>query len=134
MPQGNQQTQQNFELRQVTSSTALHWMNNTPVPMDTSNQAHAPTWCTRPSQGNMAQVEPNQTANRPPRKCYNCDKVGHLVAQCRAPKKARITCAYDEPEDTTNLTPDNILDNALSSFDRLSNDLKDEFIQKYEGE
>jgi len=31
------------------------------------------------------------------------------------------------------LTPDGILDNALSAFDRLSDGLKDEFIQKYEG-
>src|SRR6267154_5339663 len=32
MPQGNQPTQRNFALRQVTSSNAPHWMNNTPVP------------------------------------------------------------------------------------------------------
>ena len=138
MPQGNQQTQQNFALQQVTSSNAPHWMNNTPVPMDTSNQAHAPTWCTRPSQGNTAQVEPNQTMNQPPHKCYNCDKVGHLAAQCRALKKARINFIIDEPEEMTNLqaalTPDGILDNTLNAFDRLLDHLKDEFIQKYEGE
>ena len=106
--------------------------------MDTSNRAHAPTWHTRPAQGNTAQIELNQVPNRPLRKCYNCDKVGHLVAQCRAPKKARINCILDEPEEMTNLqpplTPDNILDNALFAFDQLSNGLKDEFIQKYEGE
>jgi len=32
------------------------------------------------------------------------------------------------------LTPDGILDNTLSAFDRLPDHLKDEFIQKYEGE
>src|SRR6266853_3024554 len=110
-------------------------MNNTPVPMDMSNQACAPTWCTRPSQGNAIQVEPNQPTNRPPCKCYNCDKVGHLVAQCWAPKKARINFIIDEPEEMTNLqaaiTLDGILDNTLTMFDRLPDHLKDEFIQKY---
>ncbi len=105
--------------------------------MDTSNRAHAPTWCTRMTQGNMAQVEPSQT-NHPPRKCYNCDKVGHLAAQCRAPKKARINFIINEPEEMTNLqatlTPDSILDNTLNAFDRLLDCLKDEFIQKYKGE
>src|SRR6267154_3115825 len=90
MPRGNQSNQRGFAPRQVTSSNAPQWMNNSPVPMDTSNRARAPTWCNRPAQGNTAQIESNQVPNRPPRKCYNCDKVGHLVAQCRAPKKARI--------------------------------------------
>ena len=42
----------------------------------------------------------------------------------------------DEPEDMTSvqqaLTPDSILDNALTMFDRLPDQLKDDFIQKYE--
>jgi len=32
------------------------------------------------------------------------------------------------------LTPDGILDNALTMFDHLPDQLKDDFIQKYEGE
>ena len=32
------------------------------------------------------------------------------------------------------LTPDGILDNALTAFDQLPNELKDQFIQKYEGD
>jgi len=60
------------------------------------------------------------------------------VAQCRALKKARINFIIDEPKEMTNLqaalTPDGILDNALSTFDQLPDCLKDEFIQKYEGE
>ena len=44
----------------------------------------------------------------------------------------------DEPKEMTNqqmpLTPDRILDNALFAFDHLSEDLKDQFIQKYEGD
>jgi hypothetical protein len=31
------------------------------------------------------------------------------------------------------ITPEGILDNALSMFDRLSEDMKDQFIQRYEG-
>jgi len=34
----------------------------------------------------------------------------------------------------TALTPDGILNNALSAFDQLPDSLKDEFVQKYEGE
>ncbi len=120
------------------SSNAPHWINNTPVPMDTSNRARAPMWRARPAQGNIAQVEPNQTTNLPPRRCYNCNKIGHLAAVCQAPKKARINSVIDKPEDVTNqqtpLTPDGILDNALGAFDRLPDQLKDEFIWKYEGE
>jgi hypothetical protein len=44
----------------------------------------------------------------------------------------------DELEDMANvqkaLTPDGILDNALTMFDQLPDQLKDDFIQKYEGE
>jgi hypothetical protein len=32
------------------------------------------------------------------------------------------------------LTPDGILNNALTMFDQLPDQLKDDFIQKYEGE
>ncbi len=136
MPRGNQPNR-GFAPRQVTSSNAPQWMNNTPVPMDTSNRARASTWRTRPAQGNVAQVGPNQWPKRPPRKCYNCDKVGHLAAQCRAPKKASINYIIDEPEEMMNLqpalTPEGVLDNALALFDRLSNSQRDEFVQKYEG-
>ena len=76
--------------------------------------------------------------NQPPHKCYNCDKVGHLADQCRALKKARINFIIDKPEEMTDLqaalTPDGILDNALGAFDQLPDHLKNEFIQKYEGE
>jgi len=34
----------------------------------------------------------------------------------------------------TPLTPEGVLDNALSLFDRLSTPQKDEFIKRYEGE
>ena len=121
MPRENQPPPRNFAPRQVTLSNAPHWMNNVPVPMDTSNRACAPNWHNRPSQGNIIQVEPNPLMNRPPRKCYNCDKVGHLAAQCCALKKARINFIINEPEEMTNLqvaiTPDGILNNALTAFD-----------------
>ena len=106
--------------------------------MDTSNQACAPNWHNRPTQGNVVQVEPNQQSNWLLCKCFNCDKIGHIARQCCAPKKARINYIIDEPEEMTNqqvpLTPDGILNNALFMFNHLSEDLKDQFIQKYKGD
>src|SRR6266851_4933610 len=129
MPQGNQQ-QQSFTPRQVTSSNAPQWMNNQPVPMDTSNRVRAPNWRNRSTQGNAAQIEPNQQPNWPSHKCFNCNKIGHIAKDCRAPKKARISNIMDEPEDMTNqqmpLTPEGILNNALFTFDHLTGDQKDQ--------
>jgi len=86
----------------------------------------------------VAQVEPNQQWNWPLCKCFNCDKISHIAKNCHALKKARISNIMDEPKEMTNqqmpLTPDRILDNALFAFDHLSEDLKDQFIQKYEGD
>ena len=60
------------------------------------------------------------------------------MAQYWAPKRARINYIIDEPEKMTNLqaalTLDSILNNALTMFNQLLDRLKDEFIQKYEGE
>jgi hypothetical protein len=43
----------------------------------------------------------------------------------------------NEPEDMSNvqapIAPEGILDNTLSMFDHLSEDMKDQFIQRYEG-
>jgi len=62
--------------------------------------------------------------------------VGHLARDCRA-KNVQINSVIDEPEDMSGvqapITPEGILDNALSMFDRLSEDMKDQFIQRYEG-
>jgi len=63
MPHGNQQPQRNFTPRQVMSSNAPQWMNNQLVLMDTSNWACTPNWRNRITQGNAAQVEPNQQSN-----------------------------------------------------------------------
>ncbi len=72
----------------------------------------------------MVQVKLNQQMNWPLWKCYNCNKVGHLAAQCRASKRARINYIINKPEETTNLqaplTLDGILDNTLNMFDQLS--------------
>jgi hypothetical protein len=137
LPQGNQQPTQGYVPRQVNSSNALPWMHNMPVPMDTSNRARTPQQ-NQQAQGNAAQVNQTPTWRRPQRKCFNCNKEGHFQAQCQAPKKERINSVMDEQEDMTSmqqaLTPDGILDNALTMFDRLPNQLKDDFIQKYEGE
>jgi|SRR6266851_3598202 len=125
--------------RQVMLSNALQWMNNQPVLMDMSNRARALNWHNRATQGNVVQVKPNQQSNWPPCKCFNCDKVGHITRQCHTPKKARISHILDEPEEKmanlqAPLTPDGTLDNALTSFDQLPNELKDQFIQKYKGD
>jgi hypothetical protein len=118
-----------------------------PVPMDTSNRACAPNWHNRQTYSNMAQTDPtygnaaqtDQAPQRqwPPCKCFNCDKIGHLARQCRAPRKTQINSVIDEPEDMTHvqsaITPDRILENALAMFDRLPKQLKDDFVQRYEG-
>jgi hypothetical protein len=72
----------------------------------------------------------------PPRKCFMCNRVGHLACNCCA-RNAQINSVIDEPKDMSNIqtpiTPEGILDNALSMFDCLSEDMKDQFIQQYEG-
>jgi len=122
-------------------------MSNIPVLMDTSNRAHALNWRNRQTYNNMAQtdqtygnaaqmdqVPPKQW---PPHKCFNCDKLGHLARQCRAPRKTQINSVIDEPEDMAHvqpaITPDGILENALAMFDRLLEQLKDDFVQRYKG-
>jgi len=54
------------------------------------------------------------------------------------PKKTQINSIIDEPEDMKGvqeaITPEGILDNVLAMFDRMLDHMKDEFIQKYEGE
>jgi hypothetical protein len=110
-------------------------MRNMPVPMDTSNRAHAPRQ--GQTRSNAAQVENPSWRQPRPRMCFNCGKEGHFQAQCRAPKKTQINSIIDEPEDMKGvqeaLTPEGILDNALAMFNRMPDHMKDEFIQKYEG-
>jgi hypothetical protein len=65
-----------------------------------------------------------------------CNHVGHLACNCHT-RNTQINSVIDEPEDMSNvqtlITPEGILDNALSMFDCLSEDMKDQFIQRYEG-
>jgi hypothetical protein len=67
----------------------------------------------------------------PPRKCFMCNRIGHLARDCHT-KNAQVNSVIDEPEDMSNvqtlITPEGILDNALLMFDRLSEDMKDQFI------
>jgi len=145
-PQGNQPTR-GFAPQQVNSSNAPPWMSNMPVLMDTSNCARALNWHNCQTYGNAAQTDQtygnaaqtDQVLPRqwPPHKCFNCNKLGHLVAQCCTLRKTQINLVIDKPEDITHiqpaLTPDRILDNALAMFDRLLEQLKDDFVQRYEG-
>jgi hypothetical protein len=84
------------------------------------------------------QVDQTPAWQRMPHKCFNCNKEGHFQAQCRAPKKAQINSVLNKPEDMGGiqqaLTPDGILNNALTMFNHLPDQLKDDFIQKYKGE
>jgi hypothetical protein len=109
-----------------------------PVLMDMSNRTHALNWSNRQTYGNAAQTDQNTPRHWLPRKCFNCGKPGHLAAQCHAPKKTQINLVIDKPEDMANvqmaLTPDGILDNALTMFDKLPDHLKDNFVQRYEGQ
>jgi len=147
---GNNNTQQHFQPRnpqptkgfaprQVTSSNAPPWMNNMAVPMDTSNCAHAPRQQGNQggrAYGNTVQMDQGPPKQWLPRRCFTCNRVGHLACDCRA-KNVQINSVINEPEDMsdvqTPITPEGILDNTLSMFDRLSEDMKDQFIQRYEG-
>jgi hypothetical protein len=129
-----------FTSQQVTSSNTPPWMNNMAVLMDTSNWACAPrqqgNWGGR-AYRNATQTDQSPPKQWPPCKCFRCDKEGHVAAQCCAPRQAQINLVINEPEDMSNIqapiTPKGILDNALSMFDHLSEDMKDQFIQRYEG-
>jgi hypothetical protein len=59
------------------------------------------------------------------------------VVNCHTSRQAQINLVIDEPENMGNvqapITPKGILDNALSMFDHLSEDIKDQFIQQYKG-
>jgi hypothetical protein len=65
-----------------------------------------------------------------------CNRVGHLARNCCA-RNVQINSVIHKPEDMSNvqtlITPEGILDNALSMFNCLLEDMKDQFIQQYEG-
>ena len=114
-------------------------MNNMAVHMDMSNRACAPRQQGNQggrAYGNAMQTDQGPPKQWPPRKCFTCNRMGHLARDCCA-KNAQINSVIDEPKDMSNIqapiTPKGILDNALSMFDRLSEDMKDQFIQQYEG-
>jgi hypothetical protein len=123
------------------------WLNNTPIPMDTSAHTRAPPnqWNNQGRDGQRGQGNQRtygnvaQTNDPPPRRkgpYFKCRKEGHFARDCWS---TRINTAnymdfnnnlsqMQEP-----LTPENILDNTIRMFDTLPTDQKDTFIQKYEG-
>jgi len=114
-------------------------MNNMAVPMDTSNQARAPRQQGNQggrAYGNTIQADQGPPKQWPPRKCFKCNCVGHLAYDCCA-RNVQINSVINKPEDMSNIqapiTPKGMLDNALSMFDCLLEDMKDQVIQRYEG-
>jgi hypothetical protein len=114
-------------------------MKNMAVPMDMSNQARAPRQQGNQggrAYGNAMQMDQGPPKRWQPRKCFTCNRKGHLARDCCA-RNTQINSVIDEPEDMSNIqapiTPEGILDNALSMFDYLLEDMKDQFIQQYEG-
>jgi hypothetical protein len=135
----NPQPMRGFTPQQVTLSNTPPWMNNMAVPMDTSNRAHAPRQQGNQggrTYGNAVQTDQGPPKRWPPRKCFMCNHEGHLAHDCHA-RNAQINSVINEPEDMNNvqalITPKGILNNALSMFDCLLEDMKDQFIQRYKG-
>ncbi|KAD3337121.1 hypothetical protein E3N88_32641 [Mikania micrantha] len=62
-----------------------------------NRSSHGDRWSNR----NQQQTQQSRQQNRTERRCYNCDKTGHLAADCWAPKKqteeANLTKEDDEP-------------------------------------
>jgi len=114
-------------------------MNNMAVPIDTSNCARAPRQQGNQggrTYGNAVQMDQGPPKQWLPRKCFTCNHVGHLACDC-CTRNAQINSVINEPKDMSNvqtlITPEGILNNALLMFDHLSEDMKDQFIQQYEG-
>jgi len=114
-------------------------MNNMAVPMDTFNQVRAPRQ--QGNQGGRAYRNAIQASQELPkqwplRKCFTCNREGHLACDCHA-RNTQINSVINKQEDMSNIqapiTPEGILNNALSMFDHLSEDMKDQFIQQYKG-
>jgi len=135
----NPQPTRGFAPRQVMSSNAPPWMNNMAVPMDTSNRTCAPRQQGNQggrTYGNTVQMDQGPPKQWPPCRCFTCNRVGHLARNC-CTKNAQVNSIIDEPEDMSNIqapiTPKGILNNALLMFDHILEDMKDQFIQQYEG-
>jgi hypothetical protein len=103
--------------------------------MDTSNQAHAPRQQENQGErtyGNAVQTDQGPPKQWPPCRCFTYNRKGHLACNCHA-RNAQINSVIDKLEDISNvqtpITPEGILNNTLSMFNHLSEDMKDQFIQ-----
>jgi len=137
------------QYNQYNSSNAPQSLNNILVPMDLS-RGHVPPTRGWPRQGqgqsreNAAQLKENPQPGQLPRikKCYNCNKPGHFIRECRVLKQARnqqvqVQDYMDQDEDLSHLQheihPTNLLNNALHAFDTLPLEQKDTMITQYKG-
>ena len=143
----NQQLQQfaprALQQPQYTSTNALRWMNNMPVPMDLSygrapyNRGHgggAPRGCTA------------QTG-RPPMNlsCFNCGQQGHFVRNCPNQKRSNVNLIDAEEEEVyeqqepmqpmqanhtyMNYNPGDKWDQVKAIVSTMSRDEQDEYIK-----
>ena len=123
--------------QQYNSSNAPHQFNNTPIPMDMS----ARTRVNR--QGNYRNYPVAQAnvanAERPFKgKCFNCEMEGHIVRNCKAPKRTHINTVDAEEWATLEEeflgqnrgTSDDRIKSSICAFSELSLKEKGEFVAR----
>ena len=136
---GNSQgfVQANSGPQQYNSSNAPQQFNNTPVPMDMTARTRMNrqgNYCNYPAtQTNVANVEHPFKG-----KCFNCDMEGHILRNCKAPRRARINTADAEewatldeefPGRSEGSSNDRIK-SSIQAFLELSLEEKEEFVAR----
>jgi len=69
--------------------------------------------------------------------CFKCGKQGHFACECYSRTQINYSSYIDNQDEMVGIQPplqlSNLLSNALTAFDSLPNNQKDELIQKYKG-